>query len=87
MASPDAPSGPLERRVLQALVAEGGQSTTGTLNAALGTRPSDLLRILNRCVARGLVTRAPHPDRGRPRKPRFLFTITDAGRARLTLSE
>lgn len=80
---PSRRSGRLERRVLQALAEQGGTSDTAALNATLRLRPAELLRILNRCVARGLLTREDHPERDLPRRPQYRFTLTDAGRARL----
>ncbi|ABW35015.1 hypothetical protein Dgeo_2972 (plasmid) [Deinococcus geothermalis DSM 11300] len=69
--------------MLQALADQGGTSDTAALNTTLRLRPAELLRILNRCVANGLVTRTDHPDRDLPRRPQYRFTLTGAGRARL----
>ncbi|GGB79554.1 MarR family winged helix-turn-helix transcriptional regulator [Deinococcus soli (ex Cha et al. 2016)] len=83
MPSPEPRSGPQERRVLEALVTLGGSGSSADVNASLNMRPTELHRILSRCVERELITREPHPRRDQPRAPQLLFTVTAAGRARL----
>ncbi|MBZ9751792.1 hypothetical protein K7W42_13085 [Deinococcus sp. HMF7604] len=80
---PKTKPGRLERQVLQALVDAGGTSDTAQLHPLLKVRKSDILRVLNLALARGYVVRGDHPDRFTYGRPRFNFTLTDAGRARL----
>ena len=79
--------GERERQVLQTLKDQGGETDTTTLKAILKMRAADLMRILKRCEKEKLLTRKDHPDRGLPRRPKYLFTLTDEGRAQLDSPE
>ncbi|GGB79576.1 MarR family winged helix-turn-helix transcriptional regulator [Deinococcus soli (ex Cha et al. 2016)] len=76
--------GKLERRVLQALADAGGTSDTGALFPVVVSTPAEILRVLNRCLERGFVTREDHPERFTYQKPRYQYALTPAGYARLT---
>lgn len=75
--------GERERQVLQTLKDQGGESDTTTLKAILKMPAADLMRILKRCEKQKLLTRTDHPDRDLPKRPKYLFTLTDEGRAQL----
>ncbi|MBZ9715781.1 hypothetical protein [Deinococcus multiflagellatus] len=80
---PKTKPGRLERQVLQALADAGGTSDTAQLHPLVKVRKSDILRVLNLALKRKYVIRADHPDRFIYGRPRFQFTLTEAGRARL----
>ncbi len=65
----------LEYRLLLILFSHGGSASPGELCGLLTQSPANLTRISNLLTARGLVTRAPHPEDRR----RLVVSITPAG--------